>query len=167
MIYVIRHGEPVHSGVFLGRLDSPLSPQGHEQARALESIEVARVYASPLKRAHETAQYINAPIEVLDDLQEMDFGLWDGKTWAEVEAQWPDIARIKLEGWFSIAPPGGEEYVHLVARVKRAWEHILQGPRPVAVVAHLVVNSAIRHLITGEDPLGYQQKYAEVRSYVL
>ena len=142
-IFIVRHAEPVLTGALLGQCDSPLSPNGCEQAaRLLRHVNLATVYTSPLRRALETARLLarGAPVEIVDDLREITYGEWDGKTWAGIEAEYPELARRKLENWRGVTPPGGEGWEDFAARVEGAFQRIARGPRPVAVVAHAAVN---------------------------
>jgi broad specificity phosphatase PhoE len=145
-LYVVRHAEPAITGVLLGQSDPPLSESGRGQAAELlrgTRLEIA--YTSPLRRARETAEFVarGAPIEIVDDLREITYGDWDGRTWAEIEAKDPEITRRKLEDWRGVTPPGGESWDEFEARVLRAFERIKCGPRPAAVVAHAAVNRVI------------------------
>ena len=96
-LHLIRHGEVEerYHRVFGGRIDMELSPLGREQAQALadyvETIPFDVIYASPMKRVQETLQRIvqtqrPAPI-VLDELREVDFGVWTGLAWEEIQAR--------------------------------------------------------------------------------
>jgi broad specificity phosphatase PhoE len=155
-LYLVRHCEPSITGVMLGQCDPPLSEAGREHAsQLLRDIDLEIVYSSPLRRALETAQAIarTAPIEILDDLKEISYGDWDGLTWAQIEARDPDLARRKYENWTSITPPGGEPWTDFETRVRRAFEQIVRGTRPAAIVAHAAVN----HLIGAP-----QQAYGDV-----
>ncbi|HLH73249.1 MAG TPA: histidine phosphatase family protein, partial [Chloroflexota bacterium] len=101
-IYLIRHAESVGNvgQIVTGQSDLPLSDVGREQARrtglALANRPIEVIYASPLARVWDTAlpisQTTGAPIVALDDLREMNCGLAEGLTWAEVEERWPDFA---------------------------------------------------------------------------
>src|SRR5262245_65287733 len=86
-IYLIRHEEPEMRGRFIGRTDPPLTPAGLEAAAAkLAGLEVAAIYASPLRRARQTAEAIGGPAPIiLPDLAEIDFGEWEGLTWQEID----------------------------------------------------------------------------------
>lgn len=163
-IHLIRHGEPEMRGVFLGQMDPPLSMPGRMQvAGSLTEIEVTIIYTSPLRRARETAEYVRSPrIRILQDLREIDFGEWTGKTWREIESGWSELAQRKAADWLGVAAPGGESWQQLLDRTGNAWRIILAGPMPAAVVAHQAVNAALANLIDGSDPLAFQQQYGEV-----
>src|SRR5262249_1059859 len=142
-LFLVRHAEPVVSGVMLGQCDPPLSDRGREQAATLlRNVKLAIVSTSPLRRAFETAELLpqGAPIKVIDELKELRHGEWDGRPWDEIERLYPEIATRKLRDWRATTPPGGERWDDFVARVHRALEQIQQGPRPAAIVAHAAVN---------------------------
>ena len=164
ILYLIRHGEPELRGVFLGRMDSPLSAAGHFAVKsALAGLVVQVTYTSPLSRAAQTAAYLSSAKTIqVPDLCELGEGEWTGKTWAEIEAGWSDIARLKSADWLGIAAPGGESWECLVHRVARVWDTIRKGPEPCAVVAHQGVNAALASLISETNPLQFAQQYGEV-----
>ena len=145
-LFLVRHTEPAITGVLLGQCDPPLSERGRAHAATLlETVALSMVYSSPLHRAIETAERLarGAPIEVLDDLRELSLGTWDGRAWAEIEAEDPQLAARKHADWRGVTPPGGEVWADFEARVRRAFTKILAGPRPAAVVAHAAVLSVL------------------------
>ena len=164
LLYLIRHGEPEIRGVMLGQMDPPLSIQGRlDVAAAFEGLAVETVWSSPLLRARETAALIRCQrVAEIAELREVDQGEWTGKTWAEVEAEWPDLAAQKLEDWLGASAPRGEDWNTVLERVRCAWNVVKAGPNPTAIVGHQGVNSALLYLIAGRDPLQFQQAYGEV-----
>jgi alpha-ribazole phosphatase len=163
-LFLIRHCQPEITGVLLGQMDPPLSGEGRlHAATALAGIQVEVVWTSPLRRARETADLINAHRVVeIPELREIDQGEWTGKTWAEVEATWSDLASRKSSDWLGVPAPGGEAWSSLADRVQRAWGVIRTGPAPAAVIGHQGVNAALANLIDGRNPLEFTQHYGEV-----
>ncbi len=162
-LYLIRHAEPEVRGVFLGQMDPPLSIAGMQAASSLGEIEVAITYTSPLRRARETAQYVRSQrTAILQELREIDFGDWTGKTWQEIESGWNALARRKAADWLGVAAPGGESWHELLKRIEIVWHAVRTGPEPAAVVAHQAVNAALANLIEGRDPLVFEQRYGEL-----
>ena len=139
MIAFVRHGQTElnRRGRLQGRLDAPLSALGAEQAAALArgfaSDPIARVLASPLQRARETASAIAAPhgltVEVDDRLIELDYGEWDGLALTDVSpdswALWRDDPNF--------APPGGERLSDVTARVVSFCTDVLTDDLVIAV----------------------------------
>jgi len=134
---------------FSGRdgLDPALAPIGERQAEALaEEVArrdaVSRIVCSPLLRARQTAQAVadrtGLPVEVEEGFTECAFGEWDGRTFLEVQQQWPR----EMEDWLAstdVAPPGGESFATCQDRVERARRRLVEaypGER-VLVVAHV------------------------------
>ncbi len=157
-LFLIRHAEPERTGVMLGQLDPALSAAGVQQAATLAKLTVSIVWSSPLRRARQTAGLIGAPVIELPELRELDQGEWTGKSWPEIEAQWPELAARKLENWIGIPAPEGEPWEIFVARIRTAWNRIRSGPEPAAIVAHQAVNAALLHLIEGRDPVAHSQE---------
>jgi alpha-ribazole phosphatase len=82
-IILMRHGLTAANmkRLYNGRTDDPLCAEGIAHARASGTdATVTQLYASPMKRALETARikFPNAEITVYDELREMDFGDFEG-----------------------------------------------------------------------------------------
>ena len=164
VIYLIRHARPVHAGVMLGQLDSPLAAEDVRES----TLHVDRVWTSPLQRASRTAALLfpsHQPV-IVPELAERRLGDWDGLSWAEVKASRPEEAARAMEDWFAFTPRGGEPWQEFVARVREAWSTI---PREgaTAIVAHAGVNAVLYQLATGKDLSSFQQDYGEVTEIVL
>ena len=151
-IYYIRHGQTEWNA--LGRLqgvqDIPLNDLGREQSvhaghiladlfrRDGESASSIGFVASPLGRARQTMELVRGVLKLplsgyaIDDrLREIGYGEWEGSTLAEMQAKDPDLfARRQIEKW-TVAPPGGETYVAVQARVTD-WYRGLTGDTVVA-----------------------------------
>ncbi len=132
-LILVRHGETVHNvaGIAQGWNDSALSPAGQEQVRRLaerlRAVEVDVIYSSTLQRALATAQAISAatgaPIHTLDELREMNYGGWEGRSFLDVRTQDADA----YHRWIADpdAPcPGGESHNDVRRRMARAFEII-------------------------------------------
>lgn len=147
-LVLIRHGVTTFTieKRFSGSGDPPLIEQGRKQARAVASRLLDRagidlIVSSALSRSRETASIIasalGVPVEIDDDLREVDFGLWEGLTFPVVEERWPRELALWL-GDTSISPPDGESYASLQHRVRTAQERIVNRHRgeTVCVVSH-------------------------------
>lgn len=130
-----------------GGVDAPLAPIGIAQAQALADELAARggadlMVVSPLLRTRQTAeiigQRVDAEMLIDPDFAECAFGEWDGLTFTEVQDRWPD----RLSEWLAsteVAPPGGESFADVRARVNRGRARVIEqhpGKR-VIVVAHV------------------------------
>ena len=146
---LLRHGQTALSVErrFAGRGDFPLTDLGLEQAAAAAAAIAERgrvdvIISSPLQRAWQTALAVaertGAPLEADDDLAETDFGSWEGMTFAEVMASWPD----EMSAWMAAAdaaPPGGESFASVAERVDAALDRLLLAyqSKKVVVVSHV------------------------------
>ena len=120
-LWLVRHGQTAWSaaGRHTGRTDLPLDDAGRAQALALRPIleaqRFAQVLTSPLQRAFETcriAGYADGA-QPVDDLQEWDYGDYEGLTTDEIRAD--------RAGWtlWRDGCPGGETVAEVGARVDR------------------------------------------------
>jgi len=155
-ILLVRHAEPALRGVFLGSTDPALSPTGLAQARAL-TLPPLPIYASPLRRAVETLN--GRPATLLPGLREIDYGPWDGLSWAEIESRFPTDAAAKLANWTGHHIPGAEPWPAFNSLIAQALSLC---PPPCIILAHLAVNSVLHSLLTGSEPISFQQNYAEI-----
>ncbi|WP_102224846.1 histidine phosphatase family protein [Acidimangrovimonas sediminis] len=151
MIYLMRHGETAFNaeGRYQGRIDTPLTDLGRDQAAAVaaalaERIGAAplRIFASPLGRARETARIVAdrvaqaATITVLDGLAELSLGRWEGLTRAEIEAGWPRHRKRGPRGSWFFDAPGGETLEDFSARLGAAMDAVGAAPGLRLVVTH-------------------------------
>jgi alpha-ribazole phosphatase len=142
----VRHAEPMESarGRCYGNLDVGLSSVGRDQAARLaarlEPIELDAVYASPRTRARDTAAAVAAArgLEVIvdDDLRELDFGTFEGRTYAEIERSEPELFRAWMETPTAVRFPGGESYADLRARATCALAAVRRAHASALVVTH-------------------------------
>ncbi|MFJ8578492.1 bifunctional RNase H/acid phosphatase [Micromonospora sp. NPDC093277] len=150
-LILVRHGETGRTvqKCYSGRDDVPLTDRGRAQARATAARvaalapSVAAVVSSPLSRCTATAETIaaavgNPPVRPDDDLIECDFGVWEGRTFAEVREGWAG----ELDAWLAstqVAPPQGESFAAVAERTGRAVERLRTAypGETVVVVSHV------------------------------
>jgi ribonuclease H / adenosylcobalamin/alpha-ribazole phosphatase len=146
---LLRHGQTALSVErrFAGRGDVPLTDVGLQQAAAAAARLAARggidlVVCSPLVRARRTAEAVaeatGAELMADDDLAETDFGEWEGRTFAEVMAGWPE----EMAAWTAstdVAPPGGESLAGAARRALAALDRLLgaHSGTTMVVVSHV------------------------------
>src|SRR5947209_4731840 len=150
-LILVRHGETQANREmrYIGRRNDALTEQGHTQAQqlaeALASLSVAAIYSSPLERAYHTALPIAArhhlEVQVLDDLRESNFGLWEGLTRAEAMARSPHDAE-HIDAWLrdtTLAPPDGESIEAMHERVRAVTEQLVQAhtDQTIVLVSHV------------------------------
>ncbi len=147
-LFFVRHGETEwnFTGKYQGQSDVALSEKGLRQARALaahfpaETLDV--IYASDLKRAAMTAEALaerfGCPLRKDKALREIHFGDWEGHTYEEIVANWPEQGAIFFREPENLVIPHGESFPLLQKRgmgVIRTIAAENEG-RNVAVVAH-------------------------------
>lgn len=137
-LVLVRHGETewAMSGRHTGRTDVPLTARGRVQAERLGSVfrgrTFSRVLSSPLGRALETCRLagFGDRAEVLDDLREWDYGVYEGRTRVEIAGEIP--------GWTVWTHPieGGESLDDVGRRADRVIAATLPSGGDVLIFAH-------------------------------
>ncbi|MGH3201123.1 MAG: histidine phosphatase family protein [Streptosporangiaceae bacterium] len=153
---LLRHGQTPMSVQkrYAGRTDVPLTEVGVQQAAAaakrLASAGLGVIVTSPLLRTVQTAQAVaavtGAAVVTDDGFRETDFGAWEGLTFAEVRERWP----AEIAAWLAdpeVAPPGGESFTDVSARVTAALDRVLaaRAGQTVLIVSHV---TPIKMLVT-------------------
>lgn len=178
--YFVRHGETdwnVQKKI-QGTTDVPLNANGLRQASELaeklvrEKYQIDRAYTSPQLRAQATAQTAATALGieciVLDDLAEMDLGVWEGDNWPNIEANYGKIYYYWNSHRRYVRTPGGESYNDVLKRVFRALEYIMKRETGnVLVVSHSAIMLSLRCYLAGlcmddETMLEFRTKNAEV-----
>ena len=137
-IYLLRHGETAWSltGQHTGRTDLPLTENGERRAARLrtrlQGIKFSHVLTSPLQRARRTCELagLGAAAQVSPDLQEWDYGDYEGRTTADIRTQHP--------GWdvFVDGCPHGESVEQISQRADRVVRTLRTLDGMVAVFSH-------------------------------
>ena len=123
-LLLTRHGQAAAGDIMLGgQLDLPLTPNGREEAgalaRRLGGVRIDRIVASPMLRAVETAQILanGRPVELDERLRELDYGRWEGLTYADIDAHDPELRARWEHDPAATHSPGGESGDDVAARV--------------------------------------------------
>ena len=126
-LIAIRHGETEWNvGTRLqGQMDVPLNARGQQQARrvgqALQHDAPQVLVSSDLSRARQTAEAVAAatglPLQLDAGLRERHFGIWQGHTYQEVEAGWPEQSARWRRREPDFGPEGGETLQQFFDRV--------------------------------------------------
>jgi probable phosphoglycerate mutase len=162
-LILIRHGETQwnREGRIQGyHADSSLTENGLEQARRLavrlKSEGLLALHSSDSGRARQTVAPIAAALEidiVYDaSLRERNYGVFEGRTYAELEREHPDAYAKFRSRDPAYAPPGGESGAQFRDRIVAALERIAAAADHAAVITHGgVLGIAYRHA-TGAAP---------------
>jgi broad specificity phosphatase PhoE len=179
------------------RIDISINDAGRRQAdalrRRLATVRFDRVITSPLFRARETAEIVvpGARIEADPRLKEMNYGAWEGRTYAQVE----EMDRAFRRAWETdpdtLACPGGESGNDVAKRLQAFLEDLLDehrrwvakasfraatspgGPttiagrdRPVLAVAHATTNRILLCVALGTDIRGFRERFVQGQANV-
>ena len=142
LIVLLRHGETAYNEQhrYQGASDVPLSERGRAKLRVADNAP-DEVIVTPLCRTKQTAAILfpNAMQIVCDDLREMDFGVFEGRTYDEMKG---DAAYCAwLDSGCESACPNGESKAVFCKRVCRAFEKLAdealaRGDERLVIVAH-------------------------------
>lgn len=140
-LYLIRHPRPRDGASrCYGRLDVAVDPAAvgeaalHVRGQIPDSVlRESRIFTSPAARCVELARKLAAPRAptLVDDLQEMNFGTWEGR-------DWDDVPRGELNAWADDVwgyRPGGAESAAMVAERWRRWSAAVTESDAAAAVA--------------------------------
>lgn len=172
-IYFARHGQTDWNILrkVQGTTDIPLNETGMLQANELcqylqdNHISFAKIYTSYQIRARQTAQIIDwhfhTGFEVVNGLEEMNLGLFEGHTWEEIEALYPEELRL----WNSYKrynkSPQGESYQMVMERLFGALDHILEqydtsSDQNLLIISH---GAVIMTLIAMHNDIPFEQSH--------
>ena len=185
-IYIARHGETdwnVERRI-QGSTDIPLNENGIRQAYSLskylerqlslEERSLSSIFTSPLKRAKETAEIVgkllHLPVKEISGLEEMSFGVCEGKSWLEAKKEYPK----ELEEWEENKRfrriPGGESYQEVLNRFFSAYSLIqkklaeekpdVKKEKDILIITH---GAVIMLLLSLKEGHSFQDSFVRVR----
>ena len=134
-LYLIRHGatKANREHRYLGRTEEPLSEEGREALKAFQRkglypnpASLQALFVSPLERCRETAELLFGECEqhVIPEFREMDFGLFEGKNYQDLQGDDRYQAWIDSNG--TLPFPEGESRENFIARCRRGFEEMLR-----------------------------------------
>lgn len=168
-VLLVRHGAcdpPGPGGLIGGRSDPALNQRGLAEAEAaaarLASESAAAIFATPLRRAAETAAPIAARLGLepvsLAELGEVYLGEWEGHGIHDRGSRGdPELLRVLREGDWGLIP-GAEPHADFSARVRAGAEQVADaaGDGTIAIaVTHSAVIAEICRQVTGSDPFAF------------
>ncbi|MEN2981108.1 MAG: histidine phosphatase family protein [Thermus sp.] len=153
----------------------PLAEEGRQRLRALAGLlrryPVAAVYAPDSLAEAEggrlLAEALGVPLRLRPELRERSWGIWEGLSFAEVEARFPQEVAAWVADEAGFAPPGGESVREAWARGKEAVQSLLRAHlgQAVLVVGNCTLNRAALSLalpLPPEEGLRLEQDYARL-----
>jgi alpha-ribazole phosphatase len=157
-IFLIRHTTPdVCKGFIYGRMDIALTKSFNaEKEDIIDKLpkHIDLIISSPSSRCTLLAREI-ADLFLEDErLMELDFGLWEGKTW-------DTINRLESERWMedfiNTSPPQGESLHQMNERVMDFWNELPQYPHQrIAIITHAGV---IRLILAAVNSISLQSLF--------
>ncbi len=170
-LLAIRHSPVDVSGLCYGQTDVPTLLEASEVADRIESAVVehapARIWSSDARRcvepAAELARRLGLDHVVETRLRELSYGEWEGRAWAELDAE--AVRRWKSQ-LVEVAPPGGESFGALARRVAGWWGQLPAGRH--MLVAHAGVMHALDVVVSGmswDETVAVRFDYLEERRF--
>jgi phosphoserine phosphatase len=157
-IVLVRPGctEFDQQGRMKGTLDIPLSEDGSRQAadtaQQLAAVAIDAVFSAPCSSARQTAEAIagnrRLRVKVMEELHNVDHGLWHGKRIDEVKQTLPRVYRQGQDQPDSICPPQGEPIAVGRERVRRALARLLKKHR--SGILCLVISEPLASVVESE-----------------
>lgn len=158
-LILVRHGETDlnRNKIYFGRLDPELNNTGIEQIKKakekLLDYSYDNIYSSPLLRAKQSAEicnYLELPIKYSDNLRELDFGIFEGLSFNEIQEKYPNEIKKAEKEWktynFETGEAPNEMYKRVIEFLKT-----LNFERNNLIVAHWgVLNSILSHYLAYE-----------------
>lgn len=157
---LLRHGEPVGGRRYRGQTDDPLSDKGWQQMRSAVAgfNEWDVIYTSPLSRcaafAAELSGRLGLPLHIDARLMEIGFGAWEGRTAEELRRDDPQRIERFWRDPVANRPSGAEPVADFAARVRAAWQDILNshaGAR-ILIVGHAGITRMVLSIALGSPP---------------
>ncbi|MBI1248342.1 histidine phosphatase family protein [bacterium] len=164
-IVLVRPGQTEYDfqGRIRSRLAVPLTEEGTRQAsemvRQLQELQIAAIYCGPCPACLQTAEafgkQLGKKVRPLDNLANLNAGLWQGKLFTEVKQNQPTVYKLWQEKPEAVCPPQGETLAEVRLRVQnvldKIWKKHQKGENNVIVVAPEPLASIIRSEILHTD----------------
>ncbi len=147
----------------LGALEMPMNEAGLEEVQAdiehlkQNDIQLDAIFASPFDPAHSTARTIaesqrGVKVKELDELRNVDQGLWQGLPEADVRKRYPRVFRNGREKPQKICPPEGESLSDACERIQKVLNKAIRKYNVFAVVVADPIATVIRCTLQDRCP---------------
>lgn len=187
-LYLIRHGECEGQGTYIGRgSDVSLTTEGFTQIKTIGKIDdIDFLYTSPMKRCLESSRIISESTgikaEIINGLEEIDFGDWEGLSFKKIEKVAPKEYKQWYQNPIDHKPPSGESLLELQKRVldslprfselisdKKIWNIIIVSHKgPLSILLLHFLQLELKHFWSfkidrgSTTKLNLHQKFSEV-----
>ncbi|WP_457577416.1 histidine phosphatase family protein [Desulfomarina sp.] len=150
-IFLLRHGETLLNGRYVGSTDVALSDNGRamiaETAASFQGKNIEQIFCSPLERCRETCRLLqlSADVRIVGDLREIDFGRWEGMTFEEILGKDAHLVDEWSRAGDSFCFPEGECIRDFGHRIDRFSRQIIETEQNrILIIAH---GGTLRHLL--------------------
>ena len=172
-IYFARHGQTdwnIQRKV-QGTTDIPLNENGIRQAQELcnnleeRNFSFEKIYTSYQARAVKTAQIVDdhfhTGYEIVQGLEEMNLGLFEGHTWDEILAMYAEEHKLWMSNKRYNKTPNGESYQMVMERLFKALDHIfgqhdISSDKNILIVSH---GAVIMTLLAMHRDIPFEQSH--------
>jgi broad specificity phosphatase PhoE/predicted kinase len=159
-LWLVRHGESVFNVEDRIGGDSDLSPRGHAFARSLsafmdlrrENRESISVWTSRLRRTLQTAEALPEKPTPYRALDEIDAGVCDGMTYAEVRRRFPEEFAARAQDKLGYRYPRGESYADVIQRLDPIIIEIERHASPILIIGHQGILRALYAYLMDTPP---------------
>lgn len=159
-IWLTRHGQTEFNLQERIGGNTHLTPLGREYARNLKKFYDQRiapygdveVWTSTLVRTHETAEILGKQTLQWRALNEIEAGVCDGLTYAEISERYPEDWKARQRDKLHYRYPRGESYMDVIQRVEAVVLELERQRRPILVISHQAVLRAIYGYLMGREP---------------
>ena len=154
-IYLLRHGDTGAVKTLVGSTDLPLADSAYAELEStghlLATTHFDHIWCSPRLRCRQTLATVlpDAKAEIVPELREIDFGLWEMRTFAAISAEYPDEA-AKLATWNeTFAFPGGESIASFLDRAAAVRTRVMQMKKSGTKILMVTHAGVIQQLLCG------------------
>ncbi|WP_315115266.1 histidine phosphatase family protein [Clostridium intestinale] len=181
-IVLVRHGETEGNskGLYEGKKEVSINDNGRNQSKKLGNLlkvyKFSKVYCSPQKRCKETLDiiietldYKPESIEYKDELKEIDFGLWEGLSYKEIEKVFPRQWEEFITNYKEFSFPEGESFIDFYKRTTKILDFLDDGS--YLILTHGGVIRSVLSKLLGSGIGGFysikpkQGAYSEINYY--
>ncbi len=159
-IWLTRHGESLYNLENRIGGNPPLSPRGEEYGARLAAHvrdhfqpgDGLEVWTSTLERSLKTGWFVDPDVQPWRNLDEIDAGVCDGMTYAEIKERMPDEYEARARDKLRYRYPMGESYQDVIQRLDRVIIELERHRNPVLVVGHQAVLRALYAYFADQPP---------------
>ncbi len=154
IIDLLRHGEVQGGACFRGSQDDPLTEAGWRQMQQqTRPYRWQAIISSPRSRCLSFAEHLSQqqqiPLQIADDLREIHFGDWEGKSAEEISQSTPHLLQQFYLNPMEYSPPSAEAFIDFQQRVSQCWRMLLNNhnSRHILLITHAGVIRLLFSLI--------------------